>query len=128
MLKRLIISILALVLITPFLSACSEAEQETYNTDLAYKIAYYQQLLGTWTGDNITEGTSTNLTGFLLGDGSNIYTIPDIDSEAINAIESASPLTLLALVMNGALNMNEQDIVNSRNDSCLNWTGGTDTT
>lgn len=71
--KIIILTIISLLLFT---TSCSTAEQSYFNTDLAYKIAYYMNdMVDFGYSGNITNSTTTNLTGVLIGDGSLINTV-----------------------------------------------------
>ena len=65
-----------LITVSAIFTGCTALEQEAYNTDLAYKIAYYQDEFGVWDGGLISGSTTTNLTGFLLADGTYISSVP----------------------------------------------------
>lgn len=73
--KKILFLIPIMVIALLFTSCATEVtttEQEANNTDLAYKIAYYLNDFGSWAGDNITESTTTNGTGWLFANSSDI--------------------------------------------------------
>lgn len=101
----IVVTLLALAVLFLQLVGCTASEQQTYNTDLAYKIAYYQNAFGTWAGDNITNTTSTNLTGILIGDSSLISTIAKPTGTVVGTSDSQvlTSKTLTSPIINGTV-------------------------
>jgi len=120
------------ILILVFISGCSTAEPQI-------GLQGVQGIQGEQgESGNITDTTTSNLTGILTADGSYVIAIPDVgglaglladdqhvlDVEVVSAIEIASPLTLPEYTLGGSINLDGQVFDAGSDSARINTRGG----